>query len=71
MVSNSIYFDGYELKSAELALYFREKWPDAQCGRKDLKTANNFFVSNLGLERNTAGNHLTTTDSLHIKNINK
>ena len=37
MISNSIQFDGYELKSFELALYFREKWSDAKCGRKDLK----------------------------------
>ena len=32
-----IKFNGYELKSFELALHVREKWPDAQCGRKDLK----------------------------------
>ena len=40
MISNSIKFDEYELKTVELALYFRKKWSDAQCGRKDLKKKN-------------------------------
>ena len=48
MISNSILFDGYELKSVELALYFREKWSDAQCRRKDLKKENNFFRIKFG-----------------------
>ena len=50
MISNSILFDGYELKSFELALYFRDKWSDAQCGRKDLKKKKQ-IMSNFGIER--------------------
>ena len=44
MISNSIKFDEYELKSVELALYFRKKWSDAQCGRKDLKEKKTFRI---------------------------
>ena len=48
MISNSILFDRYGLKSFELALYFGESWSDGQWGNTHLKKKSNFSYKILG-----------------------